>query len=142
MTILASVAFGLELTEWLVIGGACYGIAELAGLSRSARTIRRENADLRHANQTLEKEVAKLDAEVKRLDSEVKRLEASDQKAVLAAITAHDEAMARFAETLAGRADEHERQAQTRRGEQKAEHAEAMTVFHAIRKALEKGAAP
>lgn len=124
--IVASVAFGLELTEWLVIGGACYGIAELAGLSRSARTIRRENADLRHANQTLEKEVAKLDSEVKRLDSEVKRLEASDQKAVLAAISAHDTTVS----ALAGDAREwqrnHEAAAERR-------SAEVITVLKEIR---------
>lgn len=90
----ASVAFGLELTEWFVILGGVYALAELAGLSRSSRTIRRQNTDVLERNKMLE-------GEVERLKARVQQLEMTDQAAVLAAFRQHETgAEARHAQTI------------------------------------------
>lgn len=83
---IAAAAFGLEIAEWVVIVGGMFAVAELLGLSRSGRTIRRENADLRERNATLEGDVKRLSDELVRLSALVDDLKRRDQAAVLEAI--------------------------------------------------------
>lgn len=94
-------------------------------------------AEMKQAHAT---ESATRDAQIEDLRRQIAKLEEElltrDQTAVLAAVRSHDETMVRFAESLAARADEHERQAQIRRDEQRAEHAEAMGVWQGIREDL------
>lgn len=103
--ILAEVtAFGLTLFEWGVLAGLALGAAEVLGVSRSGRTARKENVDLRDRNATLEQEAKRMDAELASRDARIARLELRtaeleselsevkrrDQGAVLTAIEGHE----------------------------------------------------
>lgn len=118
-------------------------LADYRGWTRSPALVRQENADLRERNATLESEVKRLDiadrekAEaIARLEAQVEELRSRDQAAVLKAISNHDASMVKLGEAMTMRAEEHERYAQARRIEQRAEHQEAMTVWQDMRDTL------
>lgn len=104
MILAETAAFGITLIEWGLILGLLFGAAEIAGLSRSGRTARKDNVDLRERNSTLEAEnqrvdteLASRDAKIARLDLRITELEAElsevkrrDQGAVLEAIASHE----------------------------------------------------
>ena len=143
-------SLGLSLSDAIILAAVLAAgfkvLADYRGWTRSPALVRQENADLRERNATLEAEVNRLDRldrskgeRIAALEAQVEELQKRDQAAVLEAITKHDESMVRLGEAMAVRTEEHERFAQTRRVEQRSEHAEAMAVWGDIRDSL-KGA--
>lgn len=93
MTLVAAQAFGLELTEWVLIAALIAGILEVAGLSRSSRTLRKENADLRERNATLESEDRLREQRLRALELANEELKAKSVDALFLAFRDHDERM-------------------------------------------------
>ena len=136
-------AIGLSLSDAIilaaVLGAGLKVLADYRGWTRSPALVRQENADLRERNATLDSEVKRLadenrknGEEIATLKREVELLRERDQAAVLTAIANHDKSMVKLGESMAVRAEEHERYAQQRRVEQKQEHTEAMGVWTGI----------
>lgn len=120
---LAQSAFGLEVAEWAIIIGAIFFAFEVSGLSRSSRTLRPENADLRERNATLEGETKARAEKLVALERERDDLKTRQVDALLIVMRDHDERMSRAAtgmtESLVGLAAEiasHEERAATRHG--------------------------
>jgi cell division protein FtsB len=142
---------GLTLSDAIILaavfGAGLKVLADYRGWTRSPALVRQENADLRERNATLEADVKRLDAadrekaaQIAALEARIEELQKRDQAAVLDAISKHDESMVKLGEVLVMRGDEHERYAQSRRVEQKAEHLEAMGVWQEIRDTLTQAA--
>lgn len=142
---------GLTLSDAIILaavfGAGLKVLADYRGWTRSPALVRQENADLRERNATLEADVKRLDAadrekaaQIAALEARIEELQKRDQAAVLAAISKHDESMVKLGEMLVMRGDEHERYAQSRRAEQKAEHLDAMGVWQEIRDTLTQAA--
>lgn len=101
---IGAVAFGLDLAEWALVGLALIFVLDTAGISRSGRTARRQNADLRERNTMLEQEnqrvdselaardarIAQLDLRITELETELSDVKRRDQGAVLTAIEVHE----------------------------------------------------
>lgn len=140
-------AIGLSLSDAIilaaVLGAGFKVLADYRGWTRSPALVRQENADLRERNATLDSEVKRLDgadrekaSQIAALEARVQELLKRDQAAVLEAIAAHDFSMVALGEALASRAEEHERQAQARRAQQRTEHGEAMGVWKQMREIM------
>lgn len=113
--------FGLGIAEWAVIGAFIVFSLEVMGISRSARTIRRENADLKERNITLESEVRELAERNKTLLQQVSELKERSVDALFSAFKEHDERMSAAAggltialNQLAAEIEAHEDRAQRR----------------------------
>lgn len=120
---IAQSAFGLEVGEWAIIIGAIVFTLDVAGLSRSSRTVRRENADMRERSATLEGETKTKDQKILALERERDELKAHNVDALFLVMREHDERMAKVAlgmtENLASLQAEmttHEEQAALRHG--------------------------
>lgn len=101
---LAAEAFGISVTEWALIAGAVFFVLDFLGMSKSGRTVRRQNADLRERNVTLEAEskahevavqarderIHVLELKVEALERELGDVKQRDQAAVLVAIESHE----------------------------------------------------
>ena len=129
-------AFGIGLAEWAIIIAAIIFTLDVLGISRSSRTIRRENADLKERNQTLEIEVRDLQGKVSVLEKQVEELKAHNVEALFAAFREHDERMSVAATALTSSltklADEignHEERADGR-------HKATLTVLNAMTEKL------
>ena len=81
--------FGLELVEWAFLAGAVLFGLEVAGLSRSGRTARRQNADLRERNALLETELTELKHQIGVCRQEIERLKSRSVDALYTAFTEH-----------------------------------------------------
>lgn len=130
LAFLAADAFGLEITEWALLITGVFVAAEITGFSRSGRTARRDNSDLRERNATLEGEVKALEEkavsaqrQIDELTKQVDELKARNVDALWAAYREHDvrvteghqalgETMTRLSESITL----HEEQAQGRHG--------------------------
>jgi len=95
--VVAAIAFGLDVAEWAIVVAAVIFSLDVLGVSRSARTIRRQNADFRERNATLEGElktrderISALETKIAALEAQVSELSGRDQAAVLAAVAAHE----------------------------------------------------
>lgn len=127
---LAADAFGLQLTEWALIVGAVFFVAEMSGISRSGRTARKDNADLRERvatlegeNKTLEEKDASKQRQIEELQKQVDDLKERNVDALWTAYREHDtrvtEGHAQLGANMARLADSialHEEQAQGRHG--------------------------
>lgn len=147
---LASLALDISLTDALlltaVLGAGIKVLADQRGWTRSTTLVRQENADLRERNATLTAEVARLDVadrekgkQIAALEARIADLQERDQAAVLAAISAHDKAMGEIGAALSALHISHEKNAQTRREQQRGEHIEAMRVWNEIRDLAARG---
>lgn len=125
--------FGITLAEWGIMALAVIFLAEVFGFSRSTRTLRAQNVDLRERNQQLETEVKELQIQVTKLVAQVKDLESKSADTLIEMLKAHDakstEAMTAVAEaaeyTVSGISTalkQHEERALAR-------HLELMTLF-------------
>ena len=96
---------GLGLTDILIVAGILswlvYSFVDARGLSRSSKTLRRENEDLVRRNQELEQTVGRHETtieqqgrQISQLELEVRDLKRTDQGAVLAALRMHETAAA------------------------------------------------
>jgi uncharacterized protein YlxW (UPF0749 family) len=95
---LASLAFGLELQEWALLVTGVFVAAEISGFSRSGRTARKDNADLRERNATLEGEVRTLEEkassqqrQIDMLTKQIDELKERNVDALWAAYREHDQ---------------------------------------------------
>jgi uncharacterized protein YlxW (UPF0749 family) len=127
---IASLAFGLELQEWALLITGVFVAAEITGFSRSGRTARKDNADLRERNATLEGEVktleekaASLQLQIAALVRQVDDLKERNVDALWSAYREHDqrvtEGHAALGSTLTLLSESitlHEEQAQGRHG--------------------------
>lgn len=100
---LAAISTELGIVEiGFLLAAAAYVIervVDTTGVSRSSRTLRRENEDLVRRNKELDDEVSRLSDEVARLREEISvltpqvaELQKRDQAAVLTAISDHERA--------------------------------------------------
>jgi chromosome segregation ATPase len=117
----AVTAFDIGLAEWAIIVAAIIFAFDVLGLSRSGRTVRRQNADLRERNATLEGEVKTLEGKVANLEREVGELKRHSVDALLSEFRDHDQRMSAAAtgltenlNLLATNIARHEDQAQAR----------------------------
>jgi uncharacterized protein YlxW (UPF0749 family) len=93
-------AFGLGFAEWAIIAAALIFSLDVLGISRSGRTARRQNADLRERNATLEGEVRILEEKLTSLERQVEDLKSRSVDALLAMMREHDIRMTEAADSL------------------------------------------
>lgn len=119
-------AFGVSYSEWAIIALAIIFTLDVLGISRSGRTARRQNADLRERNATLEGEVGQRDERIDSMQMQINdlkrqldELKSRNVDALFSAFRDHDERMVKAAleltDNLAALADgiaSHEAQAQ------------------------------
>lgn len=114
-------AFGLSIAELAVLVGALFFLAELLGVSRSSRTLRKTNRDLGDRVTALEDLVGSLrtkaaedDALIAALQSEMTVMKERDQGHVLDALKTHDVFVAGLAQEARTWQERHETAAETR----------------------------
>lgn len=136
-------AFGLSIAEMAVIVGGLFFAAEILGISRSSRTVRRTNTDLLERVTALERINGELTAEIRQkadqlhqLEVQIAVLEERDQGAVLQALAAHDAAATLAASNLTAAITTHEANADRRAMAFVRQHEEAMAVWVDIRDTL------
>ena len=118
----ATTIFGLEIAEWGLVALAVAFVFEVAGVSRSSRTIRRQNADLRERNAQLEGEVKALQEKTVSLERQIEDLKLRSVDALMTIMRDHDDRMSSAASQLGATLD---RVAATIAG-----HEERATVRH------------
>lgn len=114
-------AFGFSIAELAVVAGALFFLAELLGVSRSSRTLRKTNRDLGDRVTALEDLVGSLrtkaaedDALIAALKVEMERMKERDQEHVLVELRTHDAAVARLAGEISEWQERHETSAEKR----------------------------
>lgn len=90
--------FGFTLAELGVIALAVVFAAEVAGFSRSTRTVRAQNADLRERNATLEGEVKAMKLKIGELETQVNLLKMRSVDALMEMQLDHDRRMTSLVE--------------------------------------------
>lgn len=114
-------AFGLSIAEIAILVGALFFLAELLGVSRSSRTLRKTNRDLGDRVTALEDLVGSLrtkaaedDAMIAALQSEMSVMRERDQPHLLDALKTHDAFVAGLAAEARTWQERHETSAETR----------------------------